>query len=237
VLSVQGPKSRGFLEPILGLDLSAAAFPFGKSIECELGYFPIRLTRVSFVGEAGWELYVPVEMAVPAFDLLWERGTSHNVALAGLHALDSCRIEKKFLHFGHDVADEDTPLEAGVGFVCAMEKDIKFIGYDAIAKQRETKSHLRKRLVQFVVQNPEPLLYHHEPIMLNGVCVGYLTSGNYGHTLNGSVGLGYVEQPENFNQEWLDTGKWEIDIAGEFFQASAHLQAAYDPKALRMRGD
>ncbi|MBX2839355.1 MAG: FAD-dependent oxidoreductase [Gammaproteobacteria bacterium] len=237
VLSVQGPMARAFLEPLLRLDLSADNFPFARSIECELGYFPVRLTRVSFVGEAGWELYVPVEMAVPAFDLLWSEGAGHGLSLAGLHALDSCRIEKKFLHFGHDVADEDTPLEAGVGFVCAMDKQIKFIGYDAIAKQKESKSHLRKRLVQFVIQDPDPLLYHHEPIMLNDDCVGYLTSGNYGHTLKGSVGLGYVKQPENFNQVWLDEQPWSIDIGGTRYPAKAYLQAAYDPKATRMRGD
>jgi len=146
-------------------------------------------------------------MAVPAFDYLWEAGQQHGLRLAGLHALDSGRIEKKFLHYGHDVGDEDTPLEAGVGFVCAMNKPDRFIGYDAIAKQKETGAHLKKRLVQFVLEDPEIMLYHHEPIMCNDQCVGYLSSGNYGHTLGASVGLGYVKQPEAFNQAWLDEQK------------------------------
>ena len=236
IFSVMGPHSRAFLEPLLGIDLSDKAFPFGKSIETEMGYFPIRVTRVSFVGELGWELYIPVEMAMPAFDHLWSAGQAHGLRLAGLHALDSGRIEKKFLHYGHDVGDEDTPLEAGVGFVCAMDKTDRFIGYDAIAKQKDTGDHLKKRLVQFVLQDPEIMLYHHEPILCNDVCVGYLTSGNYGHTLGASVGLGYVKQPEAFNQAWLDDQNWIIDVGSKMISANASLQAAYDPKGLRMRG-
>ncbi|MEE9332775.1 MAG: FAD-dependent oxidoreductase [Granulosicoccaceae bacterium] len=235
ILSVMGPRSRGLLEPLLGMDLSDGEFPFGRSVETEMGYFPIRLTRVSFVGELGYELYVPVEMAVPAFDYLWEAGQAHGLKLAGLHALDSGRIEKKFLHYGHDVGDEDTPLEAGVAFVCAMNKPDRFIGYDAIAKQKDSGAHLKKRLVQFVLQDPEAMLYHHEPIMCNNVCVSYLSSGNYGHTLGGSVGLGYVKQAEAINQAWLDEQEWTIDIGSDRVPAKAGLQAAYDPKGLNMR--
>ncbi len=235
IFGVMGPHSRALLEPLLNLDLSNDAFPFGKSISAELGYAPIRVTRVSFVGELGWELCIPAEMAIPAFDRLWEAGQAHGMVLAGLHALDSCRIEKKFLHFGHDVADEDTPLEAGVGFVCAMDKAIPFIGHEAIAKQKETKSHLLKRLVQFVLKDPEPLFYHHEPIVMNGNCVGYLTSGNYGHTLGASVGLGYVKNDEPITADWLASQQWQIDVGGQLFDASASLRAAYDPSGERMR--
>jgi len=182
--------------------LSNDVFPFGASKECEIGYWPIRLTRVSFVGELGWEVYVPVE---------------------------------KFLHFGHDVADEDTPLEAGVGFVCALDKAIPFIGHDAIAKQKETGSHFNKRLVQFLVNDPEPQLYHHEPILMNGKLVGYLTSGNYGHTLGGSVGLGYVKLDEKIDKALIESADWAIDIAGTQYPATASLGAQYDPRAERMR--
>jgi 4-methylaminobutanoate oxidase (formaldehyde-forming) len=235
VFGVMGPKSRAMLEPLLGLDLSNEAFPFGKSVDAELGYAPIRVTRVSFVGELGWELCVPAEMAMHCFDRLLVAGEAHKLKLAGLHALDSCRIEKKFLHFGHDVADEDTPLEAGVGFVCAMDKSERFIGYDAIARQRDAGSHMHKRLVQFVLKNPEPLFYHHEPIIQSGQCVGYLTSGNFGHTLGASVGLGYVKSKEPIKADWLAAQQWQIDVAGELYEASASLQAAYDPAGTRMR--
>lgn len=235
VFGVMGPNSRAMLEPLLNLDLSNEVFPFGRSVNGELGYAPIRITRVSFVGELGWELCVPTDMAVPTFDRLWQAGQAHGLKLAGLHALDSCRIEKKFLHFGHDVADEDTPLEAGVGFVCAMDKSIPFIGHDAIARQKESKSHLNKRLVQFVLKDPEPLFYHHEPIVMNGQCVGYLTSGNYGHTLGASVGLGYVKNSEAVTADWLASHQWQIDVGGQMFDAEASLRAAYDPSGERMR--
>lgn len=235
VFGVMGPNSRALLEPLLNIDLSNEAFPFGRSVNGELGYAPIRITRVSFVGELGWELCIPTEMAIPSFDRLVAAGQAHGLKLAGLHALDSCRIEKKFLHFGHDVADEDTPLEAGVGFVCAMGKSIPFIGYDAIAKQKETKSFMNKRLVQFVLEDPEPLFYHHEPIVMDGNCVGYLTSGNYGHTLGASVGLGYVKNDEAITADWLASHKWQIDVGGQIIDAKASLRAAYDPTGEKMR--
>ncbi|MDB3936507.1 hypothetical protein N9383_07325, partial [Granulosicoccus sp.] len=235
VFGIMGPASRAMLEPLLALDLSNEVFPFGRSINAELGYAPIRVTRVSFVGELGWELCIPVEMAMSCFDRLLVAGEAHGLKLAGLHALDSCRIEKKFLHFGHDVADEDTPLEAGVGFVCAMDKGVPFIGYDAIARQRESGEHLKKRLVQFVLNDPEPLFYHHEPILRSGQCIGYLTSGNFGHTLGASVGLGYVKSDEPVLADWLSAQQWQIDVGGQLYDASATLRAAYDPDGLKMR--
>jgi len=235
VFGVMGPRSREFLEPLLGISLQTADFPFGKSVEAEIGYWPVRVTRVSFVGELGWEIYVPVDMAMPVFDRLMQAGEAVDLKLAGLHALDSCRIEKKFLHFGHDVADEDTPLEAGVGFVCAMDKSIPFIGHDAIAKQKATGSHFKKRLVQFLINDPEPQLYHHEPILMNGKTVGYLSSGNYGHTLGGAVGLGYVKLDEKIDKALIESASWAIDIGGTQYPATASLAALYDPRAERMR--
>jgi len=237
MLGVMGPNSRALLEPILNMDLSSNSFPFGKSIEAEVGYAPVRVSRVSFVGEMGWELLVPVEMAVGVFDVLWQAGESHGLTLAGLHALDSCRIEKKFLHYGHDIGDEDTPLEAGIGFTCAMDKAIRFNGYDAIAKQKEAGSHFQKRLVQFALTDPEPIFYHHEPIITNDAFIGYLSSGNYGHTLGGSVGLGYVKHSDKITQAWLDEREWSIDVGGTRFPAKASLRAMYDPTGERMRGD
>jgi len=236
VLGVMGPNSRALLTAVLGIDMSAEAFPFGHSRQLEIGYAPVRLSRVSFVGELGWEVYVPVDMAVSVFDELMAAGSSYELSLAGLHALDSCRIEKKFLHFGHDVADEDTPLEAGVSFVCAMDKAIAFIGRDAIARQQDTRSHMHKRLVQFLLHDKDAMLYQHEPILLHGECVGYLSSGNYGHTLGASVGLGYVRHKEEVTADLLHSGEWEIEIAGERIAATVSLRALYDVSGERMRG-
>ncbi len=237
LLGVMGPNSRALLEPLLQMDLSSDSFPFGKSVMGEIGYAPVRISRVSFVGEMGWEIYAPVEMATQVFDRLWEAGEGFGLTLAGLHALDSCRIEKKFLHYGHDIGDEDTPLEAGIGFTCAMDKAVPFIGYDAIAKQKESGAHFSKRLVQFVLHDSEPLFYHHEPIMMADQCVGYLSSGNYGHTLGASVGLGYVKHSDKITQAFLDDAQWSIDVGGQLFSATATLRAAYDATGAKMRGD
>jgi glycine cleavage system aminomethyltransferase T/glycine/D-amino acid oxidase-like deaminating enzyme len=235
VLGVMGPNSRDLLGATLGHDMSTAAFPFGSFQPVELGMSRAFAARVSYVGELGWELYVPADQARHGFDFLWEKGQSHDLRLAGMHTLDSCRMEKKFVHYGHDVAQVDTPLECGMGFVCALDKSIAFTGRDAILRQREDRSFMRKRLVQFLLQDPEAMLYHHEPILRDGVIVGHLTSGNYGHTLGGSVGLGYVEVEEEITREYLESGSFAIDVAGVPVPAQASLSALYDPKAERMR--
>ena len=163
-------------------------------------------------------------------------GQAHGLSLAGMHALNSCRMEKKFVHYGHDVADHDTPLECGMGFVLAFDKEIPFIGRDAMQEQKESRSFMNKRLVQFLLQDPDATLYHHEPILRDGEIVGHLTSGDYGHTLGGAVGLGYVEVNEEVTREYIEAGKFEIDVAGVRIPATASLSAMYDPKAERMRG-
>jgi 4-methylaminobutanoate oxidase (formaldehyde-forming) len=155
--------------------------------------------------------------------------------MAGMHTLDTCRIEKKFVHYGHDVAEVDTPLECGLSFVCDFDKDVAFIGRDAILEQKESKSFMQKRLVQFLLQDPEVILYSHEPILRDGKIVGHLTSGNYGHTLGGSVGLGYIEVEDAVTKDYLESGKIEIEVGGERIPAKASLGAQYDPKATRMR--
>jgi glycine cleavage system aminomethyltransferase T/glycine/D-amino acid oxidase-like deaminating enzyme len=236
VLGVMGPNAYEFLQPLVTVDLATEHFAFGQTRETEIGYAPVRLARVSYVGECGWEVYVPVDMARQVFDRLLDAGAGHGLRLAGMHALDSCRIEKKFLHFGHDIGDEDTPLEAGLAFVCAMDKHIPFIGRDAIARQRDSKAYLRKRLVQFTLHDPQVMLYHHEPIMLDGNIVGFLTSGNYGHTLGASVGLGYVRSEEAISRDVIDGASWTIDVGGVAVPATASLGAQYDPRGLRMRG-
>jgi len=236
VFGVMGPASRALLADALDCDLSTAAFAFGAVREVEVGCAVGRAARVSFVGELGWEVYVPADMARHAFDHLWRAGENHGLRLAGLHALDSGRIEKKFLHFGHDVADEDTPLECGCAFVCAWDKAIAFTGRDALLRQKQSGAWKRKRLVQFLLQDADANLYHHEPILRDGHIVGHLTSGNYGHTLGGSVGLGYVHHNAGVDQAFLDNAALEIDVGGERVPAKASLTALYDPRGERMRG-
>jgi 4-methylaminobutanoate oxidase (formaldehyde-forming) len=234
VLSVMGPNSRDLLSRVTDVDLSNEAFPFGTAQEIELGYATLRAVRVTFVGELGWELYVPSEFAVHVFDTIMAEGDDFGLKPAGLHVLDSCRIEKAFRHWGHDITDEDTPLEAGLGFAVRLDKNADFIGRDALLKQKEA-GKLTRRLVQFALEDPEPLLYHNEPVYRDGEAVGYLTSGNYGHHLGRAVGLGYVNNPDGVTADWVKDGSYEIEVACERFSAQASLRPMYDPKAERVK--
>ncbi len=235
VMGVMGPDSRSLLSDTLNHDMTTEKFPFGSFQAVELGSTRAYAARVSYVGELGWELYVPVDQARHGFDFLWDKGDSRGLKLAGMHTLDSCRIEKKFVHYGHDIAEVDSPLECGLGFVCDMENGGEFIGRDAILKQKESQSFMHKRMLQFLLEDPEAMLYHHEPILKDGQIVGHLTSGNYGHSLGGSVGLGYIETDEKVNRDYVASGGFEIDVGGDRISAKASLSAMYDPQARRMR--
>ena len=234
VLGVMGPNSRALLQKLTTADLTNATFPFGASKEIEIGYARLRASRISYMGELGWELYVPAEFAVGVFDRILEQGSAHGLKLCGMHAMDSLRIEKAYRHWGHDIGEEDTPIEAGLGFVVAYDKKIPFIGRDALLKQK-TQGKLTKRLLQFALEDPEPLLYHNEPIYRDGRLVGYTSSAAYGHTLGRAIALGYVNAPEGVDQAYVDAGKFEIEVACKRYPAHASLRPLYDPRSERMR--
>lgn len=236
VFGVMGPNAAVLLRSICSADFSQAGFAFGTSRDVEIGYAVCRAMRVSYVGESGWEIYVPVDQARHVFDQLVEAGAAHELRMAGMHAMDSCRIEKRYVHFGHDVGDEDTPLQAGLGFVCAFDKGVDFIGRDAALRERAQKP-LTKRLLQFLLRDADSMLYQHEPILRDGVVVGHLTSGAYGHTLGGSVGLGYVKDEQGVNRQYIESGAFAIDVAGERIPATASLRALYDPAGERVRAN
>lgn len=225
VISIMGPNSRKLLQPLTPADLSHESFPFAHSREIELGYAIVRASRITYVGELGWELYVPTEFALGVYDTLAEAGQTHNLVHAGYHALNSLRMEKGYRHWGHDITDEDTPLEAGLGFAVKMKKESGFIGREALLRQRE--AGLSRQLVQFLLNDPEPLLYHNEPIWQGDKIVGYITSAAYGHTLEGSVGLGYVD-PTDAGED-LSAQGFEVEVAGTRFSATASLAPLYDP--------
>jgi 4-methylaminobutanoate oxidase (formaldehyde-forming) len=233
VIGLMGPDSRALLGKLTDADLSNQAFPFGTAREIEIGYAQVRALRITYVGELGWEIYVPSEFAGGVFDAIAEAGDPMGLKMAGMHVLNSCRIEKAFRHWGHDITDEDTPLEAGLGFACAFEKNIPFTGRDALLKQKE--AGLKKRMVQFALEDPEPLLYHNEPIYRDGEIVGYLSSGDYGHHLGSAIGLGYVSHPDGVDADFVTSGNYEIEVACERFPATASLRPLYDPKAERVK--
>ena len=236
-INVQGPNSRALLSKVTPEDLSNEAFPFGSSRMIEVGYATVRASRISYVGELGWELWVPSEMALHVYEVLMEAGEEFDVANVGMHAMNSLRLEKGYRHWGHDIADEDTPIEAGLGFAVKYDKPGGFIGRDALLKQKEN-GVVSKRLVQFLMKDPEVMIYHNEPIVRDGEICGYITGGMYGHTLGGSVGLGYVNNPiesGGVNADYVNSGTYEIEVACERFSADASLRPMYDPKNERIK--
>jgi 4-methylaminobutanoate oxidase (formaldehyde-forming) len=233
VLGVMGPRSRTLLARVTDADLSNAAFPFGTSRDVWVASAPVRATRITYVGELGWELYVPTEFARAAYEVLVPAGEDLGLRHAGYHAMDSLRIEKAYRSWGHDLGNEDTPLQAGLGFAVRLDKAVAFIGRDALIEQHGRP--LTRRLVVFLLDDPEPLLYHDEPIWRDGEMVGRITSGAYGHTVGRSVGLGYVTHAGGVDDAFVATGRWEIEVACERLPARAQLAPPYDPKSLRIR--
>jgi glycine cleavage system aminomethyltransferase T len=224
-----GPKSRELLQAVSPADFSNAAHPFGTAREIEIGMGLARAHRVTYVGELGWELYVSADQAAHVFEAL--EGADMGMKLCGLHVLDSCRIEKGYRHFGHDITDEDHVLEAGLGFAVKTGKG-DFIGREAVLRKRE--AGLARRMVQFKLRDPMPMLYHNEAIVRDGRIVGPITSGNYGHHLGGAIGLGYVPCAGESAEQVL-ASSYEIEVAGKRFAADASLAPMYDPKSERVR--
>ncbi len=232
VLAVMGPNARKVIQSVSPNEFSNEANPFGTAQEIEIGLGTARVHRVSYVGELGWEIYISADQAGHVFETLWETGQDHGLTLCGMHAMDTCRIEKAFRHFGHDITCEDHVLEAGLGFAVKTAKP-DFIGRDAVLQKRETG--LQTRMVQFRLTDTEPLLYHHEPILRDGEIVGYLSSGAYGHHLGGAIGMGYVPCVGATAEQVL-ASTYEIDVAGVRVKAEASLRPMYDPTSARVRG-
>ena len=234
VLGVMGPNSRRLLSKLTNADLSNAAFPFATSRVIDLGYAKVRASRITYVGELGWELYVPTEFMQGVFDSIVDEGADLDMKLAGYHAMNSLRIEKGYRHWGHDVTDEDTPLEAGLGFVVSWSKPGGFIGREALLRQKD--AGLKRRMIQIALNDPDVLLYHNEPIWIDGRLVGRVTSGMYGHTIGTCLGLGYVENDgATIDASYLGSAKIEIEVAGKRVPARASLRPLYDPANNRVK--
>ncbi len=234
-LGIMGPDSRELLGRVTSADLSNASFPFATSQEIELDYGLVRAMRITYVGELGWELYIPTEFALHVFDAIMREGEALNLKLCGFHAMASCRLEKGYRHWGHDIGPEDSPLEAGLGFAVGWAKDANFVGREALEAQK--KRGLERRLLQFQIHDPEVMLYHDEPIYRDGERMGLTTSGGWGHTLGAAVAMGYAKgEPGSLNANWIRSGEWEIEVAGKRYPASASLRPSYDPASQRVRG-
>ena len=237
MLGLMGPNSRALLSSVTRADLSTDAFPFGRSKEIEIGYATVRASRVTYVGELGWELYVPGDFAQHVFDTLAEAGEDHGLTFAGYHAMNACRMEKGYRHWGHDIADEDTPLQAGLGFAVAWDKAGGFIGRDALLAQKEAGTPDR-RMVALCLEDDSssaPMLYHEEPIYRDGELIGSTTSGAWGHRLGKSLALGYLRNPGGVTADFVNEGAYEVEIGWERYAAKVQLRPFYDPKSERVK--
>ncbi|MFC1922649.1 FAD-dependent oxidoreductase [Chloroflexota bacterium] len=233
IINVQGPKSRQLISRLTSADMSNEAFPYLTVQEIDIGYALVKALRVTYVGELGWELHVPTEFTLHVFDALVEAGGDLGLKHAGFQALDSLRIEKAYRDYGHDIDNTDTPLEVGLQYFVDFDKPGGFIGKEALLKQKE--EGVKSLLVQFLLEDPEPLLYGSEPIFRDGVFVGDLGAGSYGHTLGGAVGLGSVENDEGVNADFIKSGSYEIEVSGRRYKAKASLRPMYDPQGKRVR--
>jgi glycine cleavage system aminomethyltransferase T/glycine/D-amino acid oxidase-like deaminating enzyme len=237
MLSIMGPKSRALLEKLSGADLSNEASAFGTSKEIEIGYARVRASRITYVGELGWELYIPSEFAAHVFETVAAAGVEFNLTPAGMHSMNNARMEKAYRHWGHDISDEETPIEAGLGFAVAYDKKGGFIGHEALLKQK-AKPSLDKRLVCLALVDDSataPMIYHEEPLYRNGVIVGSTTSGAWGHRVNKSLGLAYVKNVGGVTKDWIEVGQWEIELAWKRYPVTVQLTSFYDPKGLRIK--
>jgi heterotetrameric sarcosine oxidase gamma subunit len=234
MLNIQGPASRELLQSLSGQDFSNHAFPFGSCREIQIGYQSALAVRLTYVGELGWELYIPTPFALPLYDALIAAGGAFGLRHCGYHALNSLRIEKAYRDWSHDIGPDDDPLQAGLAFTCAWDKHGGFIGREALL-QRRAAGAPKRRLVQFLLEDPEALLYHNEPIYRDGEINGYTTSAMYGHTLGGAVGLGYLECAEGVGDDFVHSGRYEIQIDRRRVPARASLTPLYDPANRRVR--
>jgi 4-methylaminobutanoate oxidase (formaldehyde-forming) len=237
MLSLMGPHSRALMEKLTGDDFSTTAHPFGTSREVEIGYARVRAARITYVGELGYELYIPAEFALHVYDTIIEAGEEFGLAHAGMHTMNNCRTEKAYRHFGHDIADEDTPIEAGLGFTIAWDKPGGFIGRDSLLKQKEANIRPKRMIALALTDASEtaPLMYHEEPIYRDGIIVGSTTSGAWGHRVGKSLGMGYVHCGDGVTKDWIDSGNWEIEIAWERHPLEVQFAPFYDPKSERVR--
>jgi len=233
VLGIMGPRSRELLSKLTADDLSAHSFPFGTSREIDLAYARVRASRITNVGELGWELYIPSEFAVPVFDTIMAIAPDHDLSLVGYHAMNSLRMECGYRHWGHDITDQDTPLEAGLQFAVAFEKPGGFIGRDRLLEMRSQPR--QRRLIFVALKNSDALIYQDEPIYWNGNVAGHITSGAYGYHLGCALGIGYISSEGGADEAAIIGSKFEVDIAGDRVPVEVSLKPFYDPRRRKVR--
>jgi 4-methylaminobutanoate oxidase (formaldehyde-forming) len=235
VFGVMGPHSRDLLAGLTTADLSDAAFGFGTSALISLGYATVRATRITYVGELGWEIYVPAEFAVGVYQDLMSAGAQFGVGRGGYYAIESLRLEKGYRAFGRELTPSENPVEAGLLFACKLKTDIPFLGREAVEKAKAEGP--RKRLVGFQVDDPEAMLWGGELIRRDGVVAGQVTSAACGETTGACVGLAYVRKSDGgvVDADWVKGGAYEVNVGGRLYPISVTMRPLYDPANERIR--
>jgi 4-methylaminobutanoate oxidase (formaldehyde-forming) len=232
VLTLMGPSARAILQSVTRADVSNEAFPFATMQTIGIAGCPVRALRITYMGELGWELHLPVEYAATVFDTITAAGAAHGLHHGGYRAIESCRLEKGYRAWGSDIGPDHTPIEAGLGWAVKSRTDIDFRGREAIAEQR---AHgVRKLLTTFTV-DPSVVLLGRETIYRDGERVGWLTSGGFGYTIDRSIGLGYVRNPAGVTADWVLAGTYELEVATGRVAAQATLSPLYDPSNSRVK--
>ncbi len=236
VYGVMGPRSRELLARLSRSDFSDEAFPFGTSREIDLGYATVRATRITYVGELGWELYVPTEFAVGAYEDLMAAGAGLGLVNAGYYAIESMRLEKAYRAFGRELTADYNPVEAGLTFACKLTTGISFLGREAVEKARADGP--RRRLVSLVLPDPDVMIWGGELVLRNGIAVGQVTSGAWGEAVRGCVGLAYIRHPDGdaLIRDMVRAGTYEVNVGGRLYPATVHLRPPYDPEGERVKG-
>ena len=234
-INIQGPRSRELLAAVTAANVSDDAFGFRTARHIDIGFARVLCIRITYLGELGYELHIPAEQAVHVYDRLVDAGREFGLRHAGLKALSSLRMEKGYRDYGHDIDNTDTVLEAGLGFAVALDKPGGFIGRDAVLAQKAA-GPLTKRLVQVLLTDPDPLMFHAEVVRRDGAEVGYIRAASYGWTLGGAVGLAMISSSgQPIDQAYLDSGEWTVQIGDRIYPARASLRPFYDPGNKRIR--
>jgi 4-methylaminobutanoate oxidase (formaldehyde-forming) len=235
-INIQGPRSRELMQLVTTHDMGNEAFPFRAAREIDIGFARVLTIRITYLGELGYELYIPAEQATHVYDRLVLAGERVGLVHAGLKTLASCRMEKGYRDYGHDIDNTDTVLEAGLGFAVDLKKEGGFLGKEAVLAQKAA-GPLKKRLVQILVKDPDPMMFHAEIVRRNGKPISYIRAASYGHSLGGAVGLAMISAPdgETIDPKWIEAGTWEVDIANTIYPAVASLKPLFDPENKKVK--
>jgi 4-methylaminobutanoate oxidase (formaldehyde-forming) len=233
VFSVMGPRARDLLQSLTSADLSNSAFPFGACRRVSIAGAPMLALRVTYVGELGWELHVPVEFAAAAYERIMEAGGPHGIANAGYRAIESLRLEKAYRAWGSDIGPDHSPHMAGLGWAMKLRRNTPFLGREAVEDERSKP--LPRLLAGFRVDDPEVVLLGRETIFRNGKRVGWLSSAGWGYTVKANIGLGYVRDPDGVSADYVMSGDYELEVATERVRAKPFLKPLYDPDMRRIK--